>query len=217
MSFLSLPRELRDMIYAYAAVPYQPLSHYQGLLLSCHQIRAEINHACASALRVYCQSLEASAKGVRASIPAALQSPGRYTLRLSLSTKCFTDYPSDSERETPSPRTTLFRNVASSYFNSITIAFYVENDVLFGIDHVRWINQNIVHPLSHGGITIRARSVAIKKPMKCGFGGCDRFLGALMRAQLRPNSYKSQYCVPMWAIDDRNSDNIVLTKQDGKQ
>jgi hypothetical protein len=144
MSLLALPYELRAAIYAYATTPFVSLSDYKGLYLSCKQIRAEYNHECRLALHIFLHSLQASAPDICAEIPEVLDFSGTCSLRLSLSTATFTDYPLHAQRP---PDASIFAFLADTHFDSLTIAIHKESDVPFGIDNIRWINQNIVHGL----------------------------------------------------------------------
>lgn len=147
MSFLSLPRELRNIIYAYLSVPFAPPSAFSGLYLSCKHIKAEYDFEHALSLRTYIHTLQSHS--LPQDILISLAEPlfvGSPKLHISLATRTFTDYP--TSLQDPSPLVLLFKSildqVLSKHFVRVTITFHETDNVQFGIDNIRWIHQHLV-------------------------------------------------------------------------
>ncbi|KAF2826796.1 hypothetical protein CC86DRAFT_406049 [Ophiobolus disseminans] len=127
MSFLNLPREFRNVIYAHAAAPATSLSNYKGLRLSCKQVRAEYTHECCRNLQLYLQSLRELMPGICVEIPEASQYTGRCNLRLSLSTKVFAGYGALTD-DSPMPvELSILQSILDGNFDSVTMDFYEES------------------------------------------------------------------------------------------
>ena len=100
MSFLSLPREIRNIIYADLGIPFAPLSDLSGLYLSCKRIKAECDLECALSLHAYIRTLQTRAQGVRITL-SKRNIVGHPRLQISLATYTFTDYPSNPQNPPP--------------------------------------------------------------------------------------------------------------------
>jgi hypothetical protein len=73
MSFLCLPLELRLQIYGYISFPHDaPLSQYQGLYLSCQQIKNELDDEGAKVVRAFFSRLEARLRTCTITTPSSL-------------------------------------------------------------------------------------------------------------------------------------------------
>jgi hypothetical protein len=139
MPLLNLPRELRNIIYTYLAVPASPLS--VGLYLSCKQLQAEYAEECALALRKYVHLLEGIHPGLYAQFPAGPGFTGTCHLRLSLSTTVFARSmwaPADDSLPT------VLMAILGQYFDSITIDFREEHGHTVDIANMRWIHHFVV-------------------------------------------------------------------------
>lgn len=215
MPFLTIPRELRNLVYAHAVVPTVPLADYKALLLSCRQIREEYHQECELALKGYCRSLEEGTHGIRVSVPEALSLKARCNLRISLSTKLFTDY--------PTPRESLFlpsarsynRQISRAYFASVTIAFHEDDGVPFGVDNIRWVHQNIIYGLHVHGDTIKTYRVIIEKPTNLDFK-CDRLFQILGHAEMRQSTLAPNWKAPLWREIESQMGKITLERRTGE-
>jgi hypothetical protein len=73
MQFLCLPFELRLQIYGYISYPHDaPLSQYQGLYLSCSQIKNELDDEGTKVVRAFFSRLEARLKTCTITTPSSL-------------------------------------------------------------------------------------------------------------------------------------------------
>jgi hypothetical protein len=182
MSLLSLPRELRNMIYTHIALPTTPPSSVIGLCLSCHQIRAEYTCARSTNLHRWIRETGKIAQDIHISLlpNTHILSP-KFSIKLELSTRIHTDYPYPANRE---PDTAVLQAVLDMYFDTVVIAFREDGDVAFSVDHVRWIHRCVVQGLLLRRRDVRARRVVIEIP-------CTRddevvgAMGVLMDAGLR--------------------------------
>lgn len=84
-SFLDLPLELRDLTYAYLAIPdCAPFSTYLGLYLSCHQIKFEMDSECGYIFHEHLRSLRSPMTTADFKIPTTLMAQQHIRLEMNL-------------------------------------------------------------------------------------------------------------------------------------
>ncbi|KAH7413817.1 hypothetical protein DE146DRAFT_8446 [Phaeosphaeria sp. MPI-PUGE-AT-0046c] len=207
MSFLSLPRELRNIIYAHIWIPFALLSDFSGLYLSCKQIKAECDLENQLSLHAYIRDLQTRAQGVRISLPEhnIIGSP---RLHVSLATSIFTDYPT-GPRELHLPlAASIIDEILSKPFASVVITYHEDNDVRFGTDNIRWIHQHLILGLALSAHKAHARRVVIEPPSLTG-SWLGRWINLSVGAGLRHRDWTVGCVGSAWSKNDERRTGMV--------
>jgi hypothetical protein len=162
--FLALPPELRNLVYTYCNTPpFMPLtpSTYLGLYLTNTQIRQEYIAESDALVRRYLLSLNHRARGIRASFSKSSHLSAKYTLRISLATGVYTDYPAFDARDG-----VWLKDVFNVGWEKIVISFHENGGGEFGLDNVRWIHRWFVQKLLMGVRNVNAGQVVVELPEK---------------------------------------------------
>jgi hypothetical protein len=214
MSFLSLPRELRNVIYASIADPINPPSSSRGLYLSCRQIREEYTSAYSTFLLRCILHLENRAQGIRVSLfPSTSALSVKGSLRLELSTRVYTDY----QPGLCGADGSVFAPLYGMCLDVLTIAFREDEGVLFGIDHLRWLHRWVVQGLLVREDGVRVSRVVIELPYTRSSDGV-RSMETLMNAGLRRKGLSERVvCVSEERVEDGVGEDKGMKREVGDE
>lgn len=207
MSFLSLPREIRNIIYAHLGIPFAPLSDLLGLYLSCKRIKAECDLESSLSLHAYVRALQTRAQGVRISLPKR-NIVGHPRLQISLATCTFTDYAADPQEPPPPLVASPIDDILSKPFACVTITFYEANDVHFGIDNIRWIHQHLVLGLALSANKVHTRRILVEPPALTG-SWLARWIDLSVSAGLRHRDWTAGWLESSWSQNEERRTGMV--------
>jgi hypothetical protein len=162
--FLALPPELRNLVYTHCNTsPFTPLtkSNFLGLYLANTQIQQEYIAESDALVRRYLLSINNRVRGVRATYSKPCSLSAKYTLRISLDTGVYTDYPVFDARDG-----LWLKDVFNVGWEKIVISFHEDGGGGFGLDNVRWIHRWFVQKLLMGVRNVNAGQVVVELPEK---------------------------------------------------
>jgi hypothetical protein len=196
MSIFMLPLELRYMTYRCALEDPDPFRFYQGLYLTCKEIKQEIEAEATKIWRLRVSSWKQNlpiGHGLDLQIPDHATFAQLRNLRLSLSTSVYKQIKRDSQPNLLS----LLQPILDMTLDSLTLTFHEENGVGFECWHSRWIEDNIMGWAMSGSGVLRAEKVIIDLPAMARVDADDWWVGLRESKFGRRSSWKKG----VWVVE----------------
>ncbi|KAF2826814.1 hypothetical protein CC86DRAFT_20899 [Ophiobolus disseminans] len=160
MPFLALPAELRDEVYKHAiSLKSEPFASYEGLLLSCRQVKNEMEQEGTRLMHSHLAHLEQhipQEHGLHSKTASTFRDLRH--LRLSLSKSL-------DKRHDPKPDTMQYlQPILDLYLESLTLSYHEADGKHFSINNIHWLACNILGNAMCPGGTLNTQRLIFDLP-----------------------------------------------------